>query len=324
MASEPGMKRAYQRMPNDPSAGRTARRGLRLTAQETSDGLRPSSTRISLAFLTAIVAFFGLYVFAGAGFGQEAKPKEDVFATLGGGTVSRVELLDVLDHLDQHTEDSELDMLLGVEPFTEDREMLASTACARKDEFADFFERHGFNNFTTDAREKKLLVDCMKDIFLQLDAKLNFLAPGYRKAYSLDYLVRATDLAYRCGYRSERLFALFSIASWLIDPEDLQKDYRFQCIETGSPSYERYGEDGHLFALNSILQEIFFVRRVTGSWEYTRSYFVYEEMILENRDWEACLSLYSSSELLAEILFDLETISSCAKTLDRRRYLTGE
>lgn len=263
-----------------------------------------------LAKLAGALATASVLAFPIESIGQDVSAKQTL-VSVEGSKVSLPDVLQVLDSLGEHESDTGLEMLLRIDTLKSDLLLMDQANCGREAEFSTKFEMSGFGNFQQSRDERNLMIECMKDIYVFLDSHLNSTAPGSSLAHSESFLLDAADVAHRCGYRSERLFRIFSIATWLFGLDEVQAMTGFQCIENPLPNFEKYSEDTLLFELNRAVKKALFIFRVTGDWKYVRSYTVYEEIVLANREKEGCRSVLSSEQLMALFVEDRDLMLHC-------------
>jgi hypothetical protein len=158
----------------------------------------------------------------------------------------------------------------------------------------------------------------MYRVFEFADVNLGFPAPGFFRRFDYQYISEGLKLGYECGYRSQRLFAYFSLSIWLIHLADIQNELRFRCLGDLDSSGV-YNESYLSFGVKRISDEVLFYATVFGNWADAQRYSLYIGLQRHNRGTSACRLLledpFEDQELQASLLKDnecshLETISN--------------
>lgn len=199
-----------------------------------------------------------------------------------------------INDIDSHLTDSRIENFITFEFVSEQITPDIVSACGNANKFNDFFSSHGFLPYDLSIAERGLLGDCMKGVFQFADNKLGFAAPGLNRRFDQHYVDIGIDLGYECGYRSQRAFSLFSLAVWLIHPQDIQRHSKFRCLGDLSYSEGTYSQETIEFGVTRIADELLFYKYAFGNWADAMRYVQYTHLVSENRRYETCLYLHEN------------------------------
>ena len=228
-----------------------------------------------------------------AGLADETEDTGAHLRAIDGSSLNIELIMEAIENLDTHSQDSSLSRIFASASVPDSSAHRALSECGHEDGFKDFFAIHGFETRQLTPVEKTLLSECMRQVFHSMDDVYGFAAPGYYKRFSEQFVGTGIDLAYRCGYRSHRLFVYFSVALWLLGPGDLQSDFRFRCIGDVDSS-SRYSEDDFLFGIVAITNELEYLITVLGSWNNVLKYLMYKEVVLKNIAIDSCKFIFQN------------------------------
>ncbi|MEO9516491.1 MAG: hypothetical protein ABJH45_09360 [Paracoccaceae bacterium] len=213
------------------------------------------------------------------------------FVSVEGNLIEIAPLRARIRNIDTHLDDSDLQYILKVQPVSNQVISEVIGSCGHIAEFDEFFSSHQFLLYELDHSERLFLAECMRSVFRFADVNLGYAAPGLYKRFDSDYVNTGVELGYRCGYRSQQMFAYYSLSIWLMHPYDLQNHTKFRCLGDLSYSEGTYSEGTIQFGVEKISDELLFYQAAFGNWSDAMRYMEYTRLVSENRRREVCLYL---------------------------------